>query len=91
MPVDTPCSGCGRYELHKMCPAYGTPFYMSGIPMSVEDEKLWKESTPDSDIRKLMAERLFQKQLDEIATEPSQEWLSDKSFPFHGTLGYDAT
>jgi hypothetical protein len=24
------CPGCQQPELHKMCPAHGTPFYMSG-------------------------------------------------------------
>lgn len=24
------CPGCQRKEMHKMCPAYGTPWYMSG-------------------------------------------------------------
>jgi hypothetical protein len=22
------CKGCGRKEIHKLCPAYGTPIYM---------------------------------------------------------------
>ena len=26
------CPGCMKPEIHKYCPAYGTPFYMSGIP-----------------------------------------------------------
>ena len=29
---DYKCPGCQRNDLHKMCPAHGTPFYMSGIP-----------------------------------------------------------
>jgi hypothetical protein len=29
----TPCPGCGRSELHKACPAHGTPYYMSGAPL----------------------------------------------------------
>lgn len=37
-PTNTPCPGCQRMELHKMCPAHGTPFYMSGIPFSKETE-----------------------------------------------------
>lgn len=30
-PEDYKCAGCQRNELHMMCPAYGTPFYMSGV------------------------------------------------------------
>ena len=26
-PVTAVCNGCGRNELHKMCPAWGTPIY----------------------------------------------------------------
>lgn len=36
------CAGCGREELHKMCPAYGTIFYMSDIPYLPEIEKIVK-------------------------------------------------
>jgi hypothetical protein len=32
------CKGCGRPEIHKMCPAWGTPFYMSGKLYTAEDE-----------------------------------------------------
>jgi hypothetical protein len=35
------CMGCGRPEEHKKCPAYGTPFYMSGVPYSPEVERLF--------------------------------------------------
>lgn len=35
------CPGCQREELHKMCPAFGTPFYMSGKLYTEEDEKLY--------------------------------------------------
>lgn len=37
------CPGCGRPELHKMCPAWGTPLYMSGKPFTKEDEEKYKE------------------------------------------------
>ena len=30
------CDGCQRPEVHKKCPAHGTPFYMSGIPYTKE-------------------------------------------------------
>lgn len=32
------CPGCGRNEIHKACPAHGTPYYMSGKPFTVEVE-----------------------------------------------------
>ena len=37
------CVGCGRYELHKMCPAHGTKYYMSGKLFTAEMEELCKE------------------------------------------------
>ena len=40
---DNTCPGCQRNEIHFMCPAYGTPFYMSGVPYSVRVESLFKE------------------------------------------------
>jgi len=33
------CPGCGRSEVHKMCPAWGTPLYMTGQVFTEEDEK----------------------------------------------------
>jgi hypothetical protein len=30
------CPGCQREGLHKMCPAWGTIYYMSGIPLPAE-------------------------------------------------------
>lgn len=36
------CPGCGRPELHKMCPAHGTPFYMSGITYTEQIAALCK-------------------------------------------------
>lgn len=36
------CPGCGRPELHKTCPAWGTPKYMSGELFTEEDEKKYK-------------------------------------------------
>lgn len=42
-PSNKPCPGCGRYELHKMCPAHGTEYYMSGITFTEEMEKELKE------------------------------------------------
>ena len=35
------CRGCQRPGEHLMCPAYGTPFYCSGIPFTEEIEKLF--------------------------------------------------
>ena len=43
------CGGCQRPELHKMCPAYGTPFYMSGIPFTELIEDLIKEIPEEMD------------------------------------------
>ena len=34
----TKCPGCGRLETHKMCPAWGTPFYMSGVDFTEDVE-----------------------------------------------------
>ena len=34
------CAGCGRNVIHKHCPAYGTPFYCSGIGFSEALEKV---------------------------------------------------
>lgn len=40
------CPGCGRPEIHKMCPAYGTPMYMcwalDGKVFTKEDEEKYK-------------------------------------------------
>lgn len=33
------CHGCGRKELHKMCPAWGTKYFMSGIYFTKEMEE----------------------------------------------------
>ena len=33
------CSGCGRNEIHKLCPAWGTKYYMSGELFTPEMEK----------------------------------------------------
>jgi hypothetical protein len=40
---DYKCPGCGRTELHKMCPAWGTPIYMSGQLLTPELEEKYKE------------------------------------------------
>lgn len=37
------CIGCQRPELHKICPAWGTPYYMSGELFTKELEEEWKE------------------------------------------------
>lgn len=46
------CAGCGRQllEPHKMCPAHGTPFYMSKVEFTEQDEKLAKEGWYSSKI-----------------------------------------
>lgn len=36
------CRGCQREELHKMCPAHGTLYYMSGKEFTPEMEKALK-------------------------------------------------
>ena len=33
------CPGCQRPEIHKLCPAWGTPLYMSGKLFTADDEK----------------------------------------------------
>lgn len=40
---DSTCPGCSRHEIHKMCPAYGTKYYMSGILLTKELEEENKE------------------------------------------------
>jgi hypothetical protein len=35
------CPGCQRNEVHKMCPACHTPFYMSGVAFTPEIEVLF--------------------------------------------------
>lgn len=37
------CRGCGRPELHKFCPAWGTPKFMTGEVFTKEDEVKYKE------------------------------------------------
>lgn len=37
------CKGCGRPEMHKFCPAWGTPMYMSGKLFTKEDEKKYAQ------------------------------------------------
>lgn len=37
------CAGCGRPEIHKMCPAWGTDYYMSGKLFTPELELEWAE------------------------------------------------
>ncbi len=32
------CPGCGRPDMHKLCPAWGTPKYMTGELFTKEDE-----------------------------------------------------
>tara|TARA_R110000751_G_scaffold226863_1_gene328775 strand:+ start:567 stop:1145 length:579 start_codon:yes stop_codon:yes gene_type:complete len=34
------CKGCQRPEVHKRCPAHGTPFYCTGVLFSKETEEL---------------------------------------------------
>ena len=48
------CRGCQREDLHKMCPAWGTKFYMSGEPYTKDIEKRAKElvSINGKDIKK---------------------------------------
>lgn len=40
-PEDYICRGCQRSEMHKMCPAWGTPIYMTGIFFTKELEELY--------------------------------------------------
>ena len=37
------CPGCHRPELHKMCPAWGTPIFMTGKLFTAEDEVKYAE------------------------------------------------
>jgi hypothetical protein len=45
------CAGCQRPELHKLCPAWGTPKYMSGELFTKEMEVEY------ADVRKAAIER----------------------------------
>ena len=38
--IDYKCPGCGRNELHKRCPAHGTPFYISGVDFTQDIEDI---------------------------------------------------
>ena len=40
------CPGCQRDEIHKKCPAHGTPFYMSGVPFSIRVEEFYLKLDP---------------------------------------------
>lgn len=40
---DGVCEGCMRQAMHKMCPAHGTPFYMTGVPFTEEVERLYNK------------------------------------------------
>lgn len=46
------CPGCGRPELHKMCPAWGTPHYMSPEDLLLK-EKLIIYPEQRMDIRQI--------------------------------------
>ncbi len=37
------CPGCGRNAIHKMCPAWGTPIYMTGQLFTAEMEVQYAE------------------------------------------------
>lgn len=39
----THCPGCGREELHKICPAWGIEYYMSGKLLTKELEEQTKD------------------------------------------------
>ena len=43
------CDGCMRIAMHKMCPAHGTPFYMTGVPFTEEVERLYNKKKSDED------------------------------------------
>lgn len=63
--VGHPCPGCRRYEMHKMCPAYGTEYYMSGIPYTERVEQFIKNNNLNEN---------QQKELMEISLEFHREW-----------------
>lgn len=42
------CPGCQRPEIHKMCPAWGTPLYMSGVLFTKEDEEKYAEQRKEA-------------------------------------------
>jgi hypothetical protein len=60
---DCTCPGCGREDMHLMCPAFGTPFYMSGIPYLVELAKIY--AILDKDDKIVLFEALSKVKIDE--------------------------
>ena len=44
------CPGCKREEIHMYCPAYGTAFYMTEEPYTLEIERLLCKHTHDMGI-----------------------------------------
>lgn len=60
-----PCDGCKRYEIHKMCPAYGTEFYMTGVPYTERVEEFVKKNNLDEN---------QQRELIRICLESHREW-----------------
>jgi hypothetical protein len=53
---DYKCPGCQRAELHFMCPAYDTHFYMSGIPYTENVARIYDHL--DQDDKQILFELL---------------------------------
>jgi hypothetical protein len=56
------CPGCQRPEMHKMCPAYGTEYYMSGKPFTKEIENSYK--------RRKLKSKIYQRYKSTNSTHP---------------------
>lgn len=89
------CPGCQRLEFHKMCPAHGTPFYMSGVPYTENDERNYNEM--DCEVNQLFyfevmkarheyeqtmtdEDKVRERILDELAEESQKMGLYDPPF-----------
>jgi hypothetical protein len=63
------CSGCQRDEMHKRCPAHGTPFYMSGVEYTKEIERLVNAGLVSAESAFTVLSELKTKKRDEIPFE----------------------
>lgn len=56
------CPGCQRPEMHKWCPAHGTPYYMSGQLFTEEMEK-----SEQVRLQKLLSAPIFSAQIKNLS------------------------
>ena len=53
------CPGCQREELHVSCPAYGTPFYMTGTPLDTSPKELLELMASDDEKVSMAAQKVL--------------------------------